>query len=160
MPRILLDTAAPPRLAAAPTRAPSASTLLSPAAITARLRQRRSPAYVAAMQKLDAGGHVHDRAAAETLVAAIAQELPELSIEHLPFGIVARCHLGAPYEVHSLDRDGNIIQHYKSHEAMPPLLERGRRLALHPDYACIEIYADRLIAIRQNGDTAIVQGAA
>jgi hypothetical protein len=133
---------------------------LSPAAITARLRQRRSPAYVAAMQKLDAGGHVHDRSAADALLAAIAQELPELEIAHLPFGIVARCHLGAPYEVHSLDRDGNIIQHYKSHEAMPPLLERGRHLALHPDYACIEIYADRLIAIRQNGDTAIVQGTA
>lgn len=132
--------------------------LLSPKAIEDRLRQRRSKAYIEAMTKLDAGGHVHNRAALDALVAAIQTELPEITIEHLPIGIVAKCYLGAPHEVHTLDRVGEIIRHYKTTESLPPLMERGRSLALHPGYAFIEIYSDKLIAVADNGDTSIVKG--
>ena len=37
-------------------------------------------------------------------------------------------------------------------------MERGRSLALHPGYAFIEIYVDKLIAVADNGDTSIVKG--
>lgn len=136
----------------------SSSILLSPKAVEDRLRQRRSGAYVDAMKKLDAGGHVNTRESLDALLSAIRSELPELTIECLPVGIVAKCYLGPPHEVHTLDRGGSIIRHYKSFEPLPPLMERGRSLALHPGYAFIEVYADKLIAVAVNGDTSIVKG--
>ncbi|WP_420998241.1 hypothetical protein ACKI2N_023835 [Cupriavidus sp. 30B13] len=137
---------------------PRAGAALAPAQVEARLRQKRSVAYVAAVHKLDAGGHVHDRHAVDALVAAIREELPDIAIDQYPVGIVARCHLGAPYEVHTLDRQGNIIQHYKTFEPLPPLLAKGRALAVHPHYAFVEIYTDKVIAVTAAGDTAIVKG--
>jgi hypothetical protein len=110
------------------------------------------------MKKLDAGGHATTREALDALLSAIRSELPELTIEHLPVGIVAKCYLGPPHEVHTLDRDGSIIRHYKTFEPLPSLMERGRSLALHPGYAFIEIYVDKLIAVADNGDTSIVKG--
>jgi hypothetical protein len=132
---------------------------LSGAALQARLRQKRSSAYVEAMARLDAGGHVHSQAATQALVDAIRSELPELaavSEEVLPQGIVSRCHLGVPYEVHSLDCTGRIIEHYKFHQPLPGALERARSLALHPGYAFIEVYSNRLIAVSASGQTAII----
>ncbi|MDR2688268.1 MAG: hypothetical protein LBB76_00740 [Azoarcus sp.] len=133
------------------------STLLSPVARDARLRQKRSSPYIQAMAKLDAGGHTCDRQALETLLVAIQAEFPELSLPDLPQGIVARCHLGAPYEVHTLDRVGAILQHYKSFEPLPADLERARSLALHPGYSFVEVYPDRLIAVAENGDTSLIR---
>lgn len=133
-------------------------TVLSPTAAEARLRQKRSSAYLAAMRKLDAGGHVHDRQAMEALLEAIRQELPEISIEHLPLGLVAKCYLGPPHEVHTLDRGGQIIRHYKSSESLPGVLERARSLAQHPGYAFIEVYPDKLIAVSDSGETSLIKG--
>lgn len=126
--------------------------------LNARLRMKRSSAYMEAIQKLDSGGHTHNREAVEALVAAIAEEFPDITIDQQPVGIVAKCYLGAPYEVHTLDRVGNIIQHYKSFESLPPLLARGRALAMHAQYAFVEVYTDKVIAVTTNGDTSIVKG--
>lgn len=161
MARALLDSGVPAlnTSSLASTRSSASSTLLlSPKAIEDRLRQRRSGAYVEAMKKLDAGGHATTREALDALLSAIRSELPELTIEHLPVGIVAKCYLGPPHEVHTMDRDGSIIRHYKTFEPLPSLMERGRSLALHPGYAFIEIYVDKLIAVADNGDTSIVKG--
>ncbi|MDN0076073.1 hypothetical protein QU481_14380 [Crenobacter sp. SG2303] len=134
------------------------STNQAPAALEARLRQKRSAAYVEAMRKLDAGGHIHHREALEQLLTTIQQELPEIAVEHLPAGIVARCYLGHPYEVHTLDYTGQILQHYKFSESLPSMLSRGRSLALHPGYAFIEVYPDKLIAVAENGETSLIKG--
>ena len=95
-------------------------------------------------------------AATQAFIDAIRQELPDVSVDALPHGIVARCYLGPPHEVHTLDCSGQIIQHYKTHEGLPPLLERARSLALHPGYAFIEVYATRLIAVSATGQTALI----
>ncbi|MDH1426909.1 hypothetical protein N5J23_00940 [Comamonas aquatica] len=141
-----------------PTLATSArvTATLSGAALQARLRLKRSSAYIQAVTRLDAGGHVHSPAATQALIDAIRQELPDVSVDALPHGIVARCYLGAPFEVHTLNCSGQIIQHYKTHESLPALLERARSLALHPGYAFIEVYASRLIAVSASGQTAII----
>ncbi len=159
MTRILLGSA-PPQLDTTflTTARPSTNANLSPQAVEARLRLNRSKTYIESLQKLDSGGHIHNREALGALLDAIQRELPEISIDHLPVGIVAKCYLGAPHEVHTLDRQGMIIRHYKSFEALPPLLERARSLALYPGYAFIEVYADKLIAVSQNGDTSMVKG--
>lgn len=129
---------------------------LSAAQLQARLRQKRSTAYIEAMTRLDAGGHIHSPAAAQAFQEAIRREMPDVSIDSLPHGIVARCHLGPPYEVHTLDCSGQIVQHYKNHQALPPALERARSLALHPGYAFIEVYAQRLVAVSASGQTALI----
>lgn len=140
-----------------PGARPARTGALTGARLQQRLRERRSGAYVQAVAQLDAGGHVSDREALERLLAAIAEEFPELSVDQRPMGIVARCHLGAPYEVHTCDPAGDILQHFKLGQALPGALERGRRLALHPAYAFIEVYPDSLHAVAGDGTVSVVQ---
>jgi|SRR5882724_13133396 len=132
--------------------------LLRAAAVEDRLRARRSNTYIEAMKRLDAGAHIHDRQALDKFLADIRREFPDIELQHLPLGIVARCYLGAPYEVHTLDQVGQIIDHYKRGESLPPLMERARSLSLYPGYAFVEVYVDKLIAVTEEGDTSIVKG--
>lgn len=118
-----------------------------------RLREKRSAKYVEAVQRLDAGTHQQSAAA---LQDAIASEFPELTIDQRPLGIVSKCFLGEPYEVHRCDLDGNIVEHFERHRAMPPLFERARGLAAHGAYKFIEIYADSLRAITADGSVAVL----
>ena len=142
---------------ALPTRTQTApARQLAGAPLEARLRKKRSAAYIQAVTRLDAGGHVHSSASVQALIEAIRQELPDVQIDALPLGIVSRCYLGAPYQVHTLDCAGSIIQHYKTFESLPSLLERARSVALHPGYAFIEVYANRLIAVSESGQTAFI----
>jgi hypothetical protein len=109
------------------------------------------------MARLDAGAHHADRTALEGLVGAISDEFPELGIEQRPMGIVSRCYLGAPYQVHICDLAGDIIEHFETFKPMPPPYERGRALAIHPSYAFIEVYADSLRAISLDGAVSVIE---
>ena len=84
-----------PQLSLRPTDTQTAArTVLGGAALQARLRQKRSTAYIEAMTRLDAGTHLHGAHAAQAtqdLLAAIRQELPDVAIDALPVGIVAKC---------------------------------------------------------------------
>lgn len=156
---ILGSKPADPVLSAVPSRPRLTSTTLTGTALTARLRQQRSREYIEAMTRLDAGAHLHHAhtsAATQSLLDAIRNELPDVAVDALPVGIVAKCHLGAPFEVHSLSCTGNIVQHYKVGETLPNLMERARALAQHPEYAFIEVYPNRLITVTQSGQTAII----
>lgn len=160
MARFILGTkpAATVSLEALPaTDVSHARTKLGGAALQARLRMKRSSRYIESLTRLDAGTHAHGTQATEDLQAAIRAELPDVSVDALPFGIVAQCHLGAPYEVHTLECSGNIIHHYKTGETLPLLMERARSLARHPDYAFIEVYATKLITVTASGQTAIIE---
>jgi hypothetical protein len=110
------------------------------------------------MKCLDAGTHHANRAGLESLVEAIANEFPELGIEQRPLGIVSQCHLGTPYEVHTCDLTGDIIEHFETYRPMPPLYERARRLAVHGAYAFIEVYADTLRAVSADGFVSVIDG--
>lgn len=156
--KLLTPGVATPDFAGALAQPRRSTPLQSQEQVNSRLRLKRSAAYVDAMHKLDAGGHTHNRQAIDALVAAITEEFPDIAIDQQPVGIVAKCYLGAPYDVHTLDRAGNIIQHYKSFQSLPPLLARGRALAVHAVYAFVEVYTDKVIAVTANGDTSIVKG--
>ena len=134
----------------------ASSSKLSKADLEARLRQKRSANYIRTMTQLDAGCHCQDPRAVEALIAAIQQELPEVTIDKQPIGIVCRCFLGEDYEVHTLDRTGGIIQHYRRGQSLPPLLERARSLASHSQYLFVEVYMDSLVAVRSNGETSYI----
>jgi uncharacterized protein YrrD len=67
-------------------------------------------------------------------------------------GIVAKCFLGHPYEVHTLDLSGSqIIKHYKTSELMEADFEKARTVAKHNAYVLIEVYKDKMILIREDG---------
>ena len=131
--------------------------VFSPMELDRKLRQKRSAKYIEAMTRLDAGGHIANKELIKSLIDAIREELPEISIDQLPIGIVAKCYLEPPHEVHCLDRDGSIIKHYKSFEPLPPLMERARSLANHSGYAFIEVYRNCLRAVKHDGTISLVK---
>ena len=86
---------------------------------------------------------------------AIRHEFGTADIDCLPLGIVSRCFLGEPYEVHVLDLSGtHIVNHYKSNEPMEPYFEKARTIAQHNAYALVEVYKDKIILIREDGSAS------
>jgi hypothetical protein len=133
------------------TEAVSRTTRAAPALVAQRLRAPRSKAYVEALAHLDAGTRVADSAALSELLARIGNEFPELTMADLPLGIVAKCYLGEPYEVHILDVTHGIVEHFERGRPLPGGLERARALANHDDYAFVEVYTHELRPVRHDG---------
>lgn len=123
------------------------------------LNRKRSERYLKTMTTLDAGGHVSTAENAKCIIDAIHAELPEITVDEFPIGIVSRCYLGSPYEVHTLDLAGGIIEHYEVYKVLPSDLEKARSLSLHPQYILVEVYRNgEMRAVRQNGDIEYVEG--
>lgn len=122
-----------------------------------RLREKRTHAYVQTFSKIDVAGHQSDRTALDALLRTISNEFPELGIDQLPLGIVSKCYLGAPYEVHICDFNGEIIEHFETHRPMSDPFERARALALHPSYAFIEVFRDNLRAVSVDGAVSVIE---
>ncbi len=120
------------------------------------LRKTRSKAYVEALSKLDAGGHVQNQKQIEEILQTIRQEFPDLEVYGLLLGVVAICYLGEPYEVHSLAIEGGILEHYQRGQALPSRLEKARGIALRGGYQFIEVYSDCCRAIGKNGSVAVI----
>ncbi|HET7433496.1 MAG TPA: hypothetical protein VFN10_02150 [Thermoanaerobaculia bacterium] len=108
------------------------------------------------MQRLDAGTHQQNAAALQELLEAIASEFPELGIDERLIGVVSKCRLGPPYEVHICDLAGGIVEHFERWRSMPPLFERGRSLAAHGAYAFIEIYVSTIRAVTADGAVSVL----
>lgn len=156
MPRPILSTPAGTRVELSAVQTRSSSGATDRASLEKRLRLRRSPDYVEALGALDghAGTGIADEIA--ELLTAIRAELPEVTLEDGPLGIVARCYLGAPYEVHTLDVLGGIVRHYRRGEPLPVDLEPARGLANHGAYAFVEVYANCLRAVAPDGHVSVV----
>lgn len=122
------------------------------------LRKRRSKEYMDAIHKLDAGGHVHNQHQVKEIIDAINEEFPEVSLSGMLLGVVSKCYLGDPYEVHSLDMTGFIIMHYKRGEVMENGLEKARSIAMRGGYDCIEVYTDCCRAVASDGSIAVITG--
>ena len=120
------------------------------------LRRKRSKAYMDAMHKLDAGGHVHNQSKVNEIIDAILNEFPEVEISSVLLGFVSICYLGAPYEVHTLDLSGQIIEHYKAGHPLPGGMEKARSIALRGGYDFIEVYSDCCRAISSNGAVSVI----
>lgn len=123
-----------------------------------RLREKRSNAYVGAVRKIDAGSHQTNRVAFESLLQTISNEFPELSIDQMPLGIVSKCYLGSPFQVHICDFRGEILEHFEGYRAMAPLFERARSLAIHPNYEFIEVFTNTLRAVTTDGSVSVIEG--
>lgn len=117
------------------------------------LLQKRSKKYIQALTSLDLGALTATQGFAE-LIEKLKIEFGELGITEYPLGVVSKCYLGHPYEVHVLDLSGTqIIEHYKKGEPLPSLLEKARNLALNNSYAMIEVYINKMILVKEDGTT-------
>ena len=69
---------------------------------------------------------------------------------------MAVCYLGKPYEVHTLDVTGGIIEHYQTGQILPNGMEKARSIALRGGYEFIEVYTDCCRAISSNGKVSVI----
>lgn len=122
------------------------------------LRNKRSEKYMKAMRELDAGGHVNNQDQVNNIIDTIKNEFPEVEIADVLLGIVSICYLGKPYEVHTLDIAGRIIQHYKAGQPLPGELEKARSIALHGGYEFVEVYAGSCRCVSSSGAVSVVEG--
>jgi hypothetical protein len=122
------------------------------------LRKTRSKEYMQALHTLDAGGHVHNQHKVNEIIDTIRNEFPDLEISGIMLGIVSTCYLGKPYEVHTLDITGQIIEHYKSGQVLPGGLEKARSIAMRGGYDFIEVYVDCCRAISSSGAVSVISG--
>ena len=120
------------------------------------LRQPRSKAYMDALHSLDAGGHVHNQNKVNAIIDAIRKEFPEVEISGMLLGYVSICYLGKPYEVHTLDMTGSIIEHYKAGQTLPGGLEKARSIAMRGGYEFIEVYVDCCRCVSSNGRVSVI----
>ncbi len=113
--------------------------------------KKRSKKYMDLISKLDAKTLIDTKGMAE-LIKSIQEEFGTAELSNLPLGILSKCFLGHPYEVHTLDLSGSqIIKHYKISETMDAEFEKARSIAKHNAYAMVEIYKDKIILIREDG---------
>lgn len=113
--------------------------------------KKRSKGYLDMIAKIDAKTLTETKGM-EELLNAMQKEFGTADISNLPLGIVAKCFLGYPHEVHTLDLSGSqIIKHYKIGEPLPDYFEKARTLAKHNAYAFVEVYQDKMILIREDG---------
>lgn len=113
--------------------------------------KKRSKKYLDLIAGLDAKT-LTDTKGMGALIKAIQEEFGIAELSSLPLGIVAKCFLEHPHEVHTLDLSGSqIIKHYKIGEALPDDFEKARTLAKHNAYAFVEVYRDKIILIREDG---------
>ncbi|WP_410597372.1 hypothetical protein [Amycolatopsis sp. lyj-23] len=117
---------------------------------------RRSENYLRAVRALDASGSL-SAVEIDEFVDGVRREFAD-KYHTIPFGIVAECFLGEPFEVHTLALDGSIIEHYRRGQALPAALERARALAVSPAYLAIEVYPDRLVCVRADGSVVLLEG--
>ena len=134
-------------------------------------RKQRPKSYVDLLKNLDVGGQTMSKDKIKEIVESIKNSCPEIILEDTFLGVLGKCHLGEPYDVHTLSIDeffgideatllpgfGRLIlKHYKKSEPLPNELERARSLARNPNYAFVEVYKSKIIAINPDGTTAII----
>lgn len=92
------------------------------------------------------------------LTDKISNEIGPLGLASSPIGILAKCFLGAPFDVHILGLEAEIIlNHYKISEPLPPSFSKARLLALHNQYSIVEVYNDKFILIDSDGNTTNIK---
>ena len=92
------------------------------------------------------------------IIDAIRKEFPEVEISGMLLGYVSICYLGKPYEVHTLDMTGSIIEHYKAGQTLPGGLEKARSIAMRGGYEFIEVYVDCCRCVSSNGRVSVISG--
>lgn len=144
------------------SRHPADTTSLTPRSVPTRKRimvdtEPRSRAYLDSLARLDAGTELTP-ADLRQIVDGIRQEFAQRWAA-LPVGLVSRCYLGHPFEVHTLTPDGGFLEHYRLSQPMPGPLESARKHSLSGLYLSVEVYENRLVCVRADGTTVTLGSA-
>lgn len=119
--------------------------------------KKRSKEYINFITKLE-NIDVYKINGFKELTDQISNEIGPLGFSSSPLGILAKCFLGAPFDVHILGLEGEIIlNHYKASEPLPPSYSKARLLALHNQYSIVEVYNDKFILIDLEGNTTNIK---
>lgn len=117
------------------------------------ISKKRSKDYIKMMMNLDLNT-LTETQGMETLLNKIKEEFGSVSGPDELLGIVSKCFLGHPFEVHTLDLTGSIIiRHYERDNLLPDNFEKARVMAIHNAYALVEVYKDKMILVREDGST-------
>jgi hypothetical protein len=147
MPRILLNSDNLNVEVSSNTTTSATSTYIS----DLDLLKNRSKNYIDILSKIDAQTLTATQGWNEVM-DAIRKQFGTVEIPSNLLGIVARCYLGDPYEVHTLGLGGTcILKHFKGGESLPDDMEKARTLALHEAYAMVEVYKDKMLVVRVDG---------
>ncbi|MFC4334517.1 hypothetical protein [Salininema proteolyticum] len=83
----------------------------------------------------------------------------ELAASAVPIGIIAHCHLGEDFQVHTITPAlDDIIAHYRRGEPLPDGLERARAWTRTASYLAVEVYEDGVLCIRPDGTVIKAEG--
>jgi hypothetical protein len=116
--------------------------------------KKRSKKYLDLISSIDTKT-ISDTKGMSDLLNAIQEEFGCAELTSLPLGIISKCFLGHPYEVHTIDLSGStIVKHYRINEMMQGDFEKARNLAKHNAYALVEIYKDKIVLIREDGSAS------
>ena len=126
----------------------------NPTEVQRMLRRRRSPKYMQIMSKLDAGSTHISQKDIEEMIEAIREEFPDIDILNEYVGCMAVCHLGEPFEVHTMNVGEQRIVHFHANYEFESPLNKCRQLCLMPEYQFIEVYTNEFRAISANGAVA------
>lgn len=115
--------------------------------------KKRSVDYIRFISKIE-NLEGHSVNGFKELIDKISVEIGPLGLPTSPIGILAKCFLGAPFDVHILSLNGDIIlNHYKVSEQLPPDYAKARILAIHNQYSIVEVYNDKFVLIDLEGNT-------
>lgn len=134
-------------------------------------RKQRPEEYVNILKDLDVGGQTMSQDKIKDIVEKVIKTCPEIILEDTFIGVLGKCLLGGNYDVHTLSINeifvideathlpgfGRLIlKHYLKNDPLPEELEKARALARNPQYAFVEVYTNKIIAISNSGTTAII----
>lgn len=118
--------------------------------------KKRSEGYMNLIKNLDTD-MLSETKGKDEFIKKLQEEFGTAEVTQLPIGILSKCFLGHPHDVHTLDlTGGTILKHYVKGEPLPPDFEKARVPALHNAYAFIEVYKDKFIIVHYDGTVTLI----
>ena len=108
-----------------------------------KLRAPRTRTYLNALKKAD------DSAGTDESVVHMVESLP---LNNKLIGILAGCKIPGCI-IHAIDKEGNILEHYKEENDIPEALRDGYQVFLqNPGCFSVEVYTMYYCAVYENGN--------
>ena len=78
-------------------------------------------------------------------------------MDQVSLGVVSKCYLGAPFEVHIRGFRVEILEHFETQRSTASVFEQAGSQAIHPTYALIEVYTGALHTVAADGSVSVIE---
>lgn len=113
-----------------------------------KLRTPRTRTYLNALKKAD------DSTETEEIIVHMVESLP---LNNKLLGILAGCKIPGCI-IHAIDKEGNILEHYKTEDDIPEELRVGYQVFLqNPGCFSVEVYTMYYCVVYQNGSVKFLE---